>query len=290
MIIVRLQGGLGNQMFQFAAAYALSRRLGTECRADLSAFRKNIRTYQLDCFIGAPVIARPGDLPLRSRLAAAGVPYLISTKIGAIFGDMTGFHEQYAFVFDARFSDIPDNSYVEGYFQSEKYFCGVAADVRRLFRFRSDPDPTNEKLLDEICRSLAVSVHVRRGDYVSDPHTNQFHGTCSVDYYNRAFEVMGAKVREARFFVFSDDPQWARANIKPPSETVFVGHNTARSDYEDMRLMSNCRHHIIANSSFSWWAAWLNPSRDKVVIAPKRWIADPSRPVLDILPDTWTSV
>ena len=169
-------------------------------------------------------------------------------------------------------------------------FCSVADDIRRLFRFRNTPGEAGERLLNEVRRSMAVSVHIRRGDYVSDPHTNRFHGTCSVDYYNAAFDVIASEVKEARFFVFSDDPQWARENIKPPSEAVFVGRNTTQPDYEDMRLMLNCRHHIIANSSFSWWPAWLNSSSDKVVVAPRRWVADPKQAVLDVLPETWVSI
>jgi len=290
MIVVRLDGGLGNQMFQFAAAYALSLRLGVECKADLSAFERNIRRYELDCFAGAPDVANDRELPYRTRLQRRGMPAFLAAKVDTVLGKMAIFQERSAFVFDHRFFDLRDNSYIIGYFQTERYFSSIAAEIHKVFRFRRSSDEVNKALLDQIISTRAVSVHVRRGDYVSDPRTNQFHGTCPVEYYHTAFKWIADRVQDVRFYIFSDDPSWAEENIKPPAHSYYLSHNTGGAAYEDMRLMSNCKHHIIANSSFSWWAAWLNPSPDKIVIAPKRWLADPTVPVDDLLPANWISI
>lgn len=287
MIVVRLNGGLGNQMFQFAAGYALSRRLGVECRADLSSFKRSIRRYALDCFVGAPKIAVGRDLPLSSRLIRCGIPAILATKFGRVFGTTRIFEEQSAFVFDETFSALPDSSYLDGYFHSEKYFANVAADIRTIFTFREPPNAANRKILDDIESVTAVSVHVRRGDYITNPHTKRYHGVCSVEYYEKACRMIAERVQNVKFFIFSDDPDWVRENIRPPAETTYVGHNKDDLAHEDMRLMSNCRHHVIANSSFSWWGAWLNRFAGKTVIAPRRWVADTSVPTRDLFPEDW---
>ena len=290
MIVVCLNGGLGNQMFQFAAAYALSARLGVECKVDVSILERSIRRYELECFTGAPPVGDISDLPLRLRLRARGIPDVVAGTLDRWFGGSTVFQEQSSFVFDRRFLTVTDGSYLVGYFQTEKYFSNVACDIERLFTFHNPPSIANTKILDQISNGRAVSVHVRRADYVSDRQTNQFHGTCSLEYYAAAFGLIADRVNDARFFVFSDDPLWARQNIKPPGETIYVDHNKADAAYEDMRLMSACQHHIVANSSFSWWAAWLNASPEKVVVAPKRWLADPSVPLDDLLPEKWIAI
>jgi len=292
MIVVRLNGGLGNQMFQFAAAFALSRRLGVECRADLSSFQRGIRRYELDCFTGPPGIAGDKDIPLSSRLTRFRVPSVLARNLGAALDRMKIFHQESsaAFIFNPKVCELSDNTYLDGYFQSEKYFSHIEREIRRIYMFRNSSDVTNEKMLDEIRATQAVSVHVRRGDYISNATTNRYHGTCSVEYYSKACRMLAERASDLRFFIFSDDSSWAEENIKPPARTVYVGHNKSAADYEDMRLMSNCRHHVIANSSFSWWAAWLNPSPEKIVIAPKRWVADTNVPTSDVLPDKWIAL
>ncbi len=142
---------------------------------------------------------------------------------------------------------------------------------------------------DIVACPTAVSVHVRRGDYASNPETNRFHGTCSLEYYSDAFAVICDRVDNPTFFVFSDDPAWTRTNIRPPGKTVYVTHNGSAA-VEDMRLMSHCVHHIIANSSFSWWAAWLSSSENKIVVSPEQWLATGSAPVKDLIPKEWIRV
>ena len=132
-----------------------------------------------------------------------------------------------------------------------------------------------------------MSLHVRRGDYASDPNASAVHGLCSLDYYAAAVAHIGRFVPRPRYFVFSDDPTWASEHLKLPGDTVIVEHNDGATSYEDLRLMSRCRHHVIANSSFSWWGAWLNPRADKIVVAPSRWLAETTRACPDICPTSW---
>jgi hypothetical protein len=133
----------------------------------------------------------------------------------------------------------------------------------------------------------AVSIHVRRGDYVSDAGTNRFHGTCSVDYYHDAVDRISGFAPASHFFVFSDGIDWAKENLRLRQPVTYVDFNDGEKNYEDLRLMSLCKHHIIANSSFSWWGAWLNPNPDKIVIAPKKWFNDPSINTDDLIPNSW---
>ena len=133
-------------------------------------------------------------------------------------------------------------------------------------------------------------MHIRRGDYVSNPTTNKLHGTCSLEYYHNAVDIIAAKVSNPHFFIFSDDHEWARNNFKIDYPLTFVAHNNAGKNYEDMRLMSLCKHHIIANSSFSWWGAWLGSNPKKIVCAPRGWFKDKSLNTNDIIPSDWSRI
>jgi hypothetical protein len=136
----------------------------------------------------------------------------------------------------------------------------------------------------------AVSLHVRRGDYASNPVTNQYHGTCSLRYYLDAVSTLVSLGVQPRLFVFSDDIPWAQASLRFDFPVTFVGHNPASADHEALRLMSMCRHHIIANSSFSWWGAWLGSHPDKVVIAPRKWFNGATHDTRDLIPASWRQV
>jgi hypothetical protein len=137
-----------------------------------------------------------------------------------------------------------------------------------------------------------VSVHIRRGDYVTNSHTNAVHGTCSLEYYENAINYISEKVKAPHFFVFSDDYKWALENFKNRSYPVTCISNNADKNYEDLTLMYNCKHHIIANSSFSWWGAWLNPNEDKIVIGPKQWFKSKkqSTDTKDVMPKEWVKM
>lgn len=178
----------------------------------------------------------------------------------------------------------------DGYWQSERYFVDAADIIRAEFKPRLALEPENAATAAAIDGVTAVSVHVRRGDYVTDKVTNAYHGVCSLDYYRAAIARIAERVASPHLFVFSDDHAWVQENLRSNYPTTYVTANSPDRGYRDMQLMSRCRHHIIANSSFSWWGAWLNPRPDKVVVAPARWFIDKSNDTRDLLPGEWLRV
>jgi hypothetical protein len=159
------------------------------------------------------------------------------------------------------------------FFQNESYFAEHAMIIRDDLTLKNQMGEAALAIQVAIRNtSCPVSVHIRRGDYANNPKTRAFHGTCSSNYYWQAMTVILGEYSDASFFVFSDDMQWVKDNLTLPEQTLFVSDSTIK-DYEELTLMSQCSHNIIANSTFSWWGAWLNPNPEKIVIAPKRWFA-----------------
>ncbi len=283
MIISRLNGGLGNQMFQYAAGRALALRHGVDLVLDARIYNRQTQFgFGLDVFNVANVQS-PGS-PMPPDRKTNPFAYLIwrGFKLKPVI-----FRER-GLAFNEGFASLGSDVYLSGYWQSERYFNEHEARIREEFRIIRPPDALNRKMLEKIAQVPAVSIHVRRGDYVNDARTNTTHGTCSLDYYRQGLlRIADHKEIDPVVFAFSDDPDWVRQNLDIPFELVLVDHNDSTRGHEDMRLMAACRHHVIANSSFSWWGAWLNPSREKMVIAPKRWFADPDLDNPDICPQEW---
>ncbi|MBU1312778.1 MAG: alpha-1,2-fucosyltransferase [Alphaproteobacteria bacterium] len=289
MITVKLLGGLGNQMFQFATGRAVARRLGSELLLDISSFeRYDLRRFELeDWAINARVataseLARAGVVPSSPRML---------TRISRLLGlalPATTFRES-SFAYDPGILQVTDPVYLDGYFQSERYFSDVAGYLREEFVLRQPTDAKN-KAMEALIRDagpLAVSLHIRRGDYVANAQTAQYHGVCSLDYYSAAVAHIAEQVGGGHYFVFSDDLAWVRENLKITQPMTLVDVNGPDKGAWDMALMTACRHHIIANSSFSWWGAWLNPRPDKIIVAPKRWFAGASHDTTDLVPASW---
>jgi hypothetical protein len=273
-------GGLGNQMFQYSAARRLAYRRGVDIGLDCHRLEEvsptgTRRDYMLDVFQLPEGVTRSPAKP--------GVTRALLRRLNPFAGSVV--YQERGYAFDPRVLDLRDGVCLDGYWQSELYFHDVADLIRRDFAFRSPPRGQNEKLLAEIDACPAISVHVRRGDYVNDPRTARFHGVPGPAYYREAMRIICDKVPGACFFVFSDEPEWCRENPPGPGDCRIVEGNPADTGWEDLRLMSRCRHHIIANSSFSWWGAWLNPRADKQVVAPRRWFADTEAP--DVVPAAW---
>lgn len=294
MIIVKLFGGLGNQMFQYAFGRALSLRFRVPLKLDLSWFENvnevvakrnfELHAYALQCeFAGRREVAQydrqPGRICWRNRL-------------GKILGLSSGqrYMEKDSLV-DPNIEklDYRRNVYLEGYWQNPKYFEGERKLLMQDLEVKTPMDQANENTARSIMNSNSVSVHIRRGDYVAIPHVARFHGVCPPDYYERAFQAVGSKVRDPNFFIFSDDSDWARANLKIPPHATWVSHNPTSQGWEDLRLMKLCQHHIIANSTFSWWGAWLCENPGKIVIAPQEWFRDPeaNAQTRDLIPPNW---
>ena len=200
-----------------------------------------------------------------------------------------GFIVEPHFHYWPEIKNVPRDCYLVGYWQSEKYFRSAALGIRADFTFKSSLANRNAELAEQIGQANAVSLHVRRGDYAKNPKTNATHGLCSLDYYRAAIQYVSNRVEQPCFFIFSDDIAWVKDNLKIDFSCQYVDHNHGTKSYNDMHLMSLCQHHIIANSSFSWWGAWLNPSPEKIVIAPKKWFANKNN-IKGLFPQGWVSL
>lgn len=284
MIIVKIKGGLGNQMFQYAMGISFSLDTGKKVFYDINIYNKKhiLITnwpYALSHFNTNPEIVK---LNILSQIKKIALELLtrIDPDIGAHY-----FRDSSTKI---RENAIPnyDNMYLDGYWQNEKYFIRHADKIRSEFKIITPIDDTNRKWIDLIQSKNSVCVHIRRGDYVTDPRANKHHGTCSPEYYENAIKYVRDRVETLDFFVFSDDIEWVKENISIPSPCHYMEHNGPTKNYEDLRLMSNCKYFIIANSSFSWWGAWLGTYPEKIVIAPQKWVNDPNANI-DIIPDSW---
>lgn len=195
--------------------------------------------------------------------------------------------EKKKFHFDPAVLELKGDFCLEGSWQSEKYFQDIESLLRQDFHFKQPQTGKNKELAEQMANYEAISLHIRRGDHVSNPYFKKVFGTCPLNYYLKAAKYLVKRLKNPHFFVFSDEPSWAKTNLNLPYPTTFIDHNNqSQKNYEDMRLMSHCRHYIIANSTFSWWAAWLNPNPNKIVIAPKKWVLN-EFDAKDIVPDGW---
>lgn len=287
MIISNILGGLGNQMFQYAAGRALALRNMTELRLDISGFEDYDlhQGFELQNLFSCPAaIASPGDVRqiLGWQSSSIARRVLMRPRFSTLRRRSLVVEPHFDF-WTGLFAAPPD-CYIYGYWQSEKYFADHSGRIRDDFAFRIPLDERNREIAERMESSNSVSLHVRRGDYANNPKTLAVHGLCSLDYYHAAVKFVSERADSPKFFIFSDDIPWAMENLKLSGE--FIGHNHGEESYKDMQLMSLCRHHIIANSSFSWWGAWLNPEPQKIVIAPAKWFAD-GRAVDDLIPENW---
>lgn len=289
MIIVRLSGGLGNQMFQYAAGLALARAHGAQLRFDLEWFETRQLHQGLE-------LARVFGLELprataseRRRIMGWVAPRILCWALSRrslrmLRPDCLGVEPH--FHYWPGFRELPADVFLDGYWQSEKYFASIADEIRQAFRFAEPLDARNAELFDEMAQRESVALHVRRGDFARDPRVRQVHGVDLGDYFRRAIEEIGARVASPHYYVFSDEPEWVREHLANPASWTCIDHNRGRESYRDMQLMGLCRHNIIANSSFSWWGAWLNSSMNKIVVAPKRWFANGTS-TQDLIPQSW---
>ncbi|PFG62071.1 glycosyl transferase family 11 [Thioclava sp. ES.031] len=293
MILANLIGGLGNQMFQYACATALARETGQELRFCVDGFSAYAadRALALESVFGIA-------LPRATQADLAGVigGWRSGTTMRRLLARPAAAPLRGCkFVAEKGFSHRPDlrarlgdGGYLHGYWQSERYFNAHAAAIRDAFRFSVPLEPENQALAARIAAGPAIGLHVRRGDYLNNAKVLALHGLCNPGYYREAIARLQAQHPEAKLFAFSDDPDWVEQQILnnlPDSECV--RHNGGQQSYRDMQMMALCDHQIIANSSFSWWAAWLNPKPHKRIIAPRQWFADPSLDASNIVPQEW---
>lgn len=261
-VAVRLEGGLGNQLFQYAAGRALSLRLGCTLVLDTSLLEQHT--------------AQRTDRPY-----ALGA-FRIAGSAGSACPDGWSEYQQPGYCYDPGFATLGRGTRLHGYFQSETFFASCRAVLRQDLQLARPPSALFMELSQGIRGTrLPVSVHLRRGDMAADPRTRSFHGICGPEHYAKAMRILeGLTGSTPSYVVFSDDMAEARALFGKLPSVIFAA-TPAESPWEDLLLMAQCRHHILANSSFSWWGSWLNPSDDKIILAPRRWVSPEALRVLN---------
>jgi hypothetical protein len=271
-VYVRIKGGLGNQMFQYAAGLALARHHGCPLKLDLSYCATDpLRDYALDGFGLVADVATPEEV------SSFAVDERWRRSLGKAIGrrDLLlrpGLYVEPHFHVDETFFDHAPPVFLDGYWQSARYFETVAEDVRAAFPGPAAPSPRYEEMRARILElDEPVSIHVRLGDYVTGKASAKMAGSCTPDYYRSAVDLMRRLVPEATFVLFSDEPEEAAKQLAFADPIVAAGDPDRPA--EDMALMSACRHHVIANSSFSWWGAWRGRNPDRTVVAPRLWFA-----------------
>lgn len=287
MIVVNLKGGLGNQMFQYALGRKLSLANEDTLMLDTGGLVRAqqsgdvSRPFALDAFRISGSIASP-------ELAAhARYPYGILSKLMHIF--KTKLLRQMNIGWEPGLLTMRGDMYLDGYFQSPKYFEDIRATLLKDFTLNAVPSTTSEVFQTAIHDKESVSVHVRRGDYVSNAKIQKAYGACSSAYYGKAVQEITSHVPSPFWLVFSDDIQWVKEHLSFPGEVTYVSGDDI-SDAEELLLMAACNHNIIANSSFSWWGAWLNQHPDKIVIAPDPWFDSNKDNHKDLIPDSWIQI
>lgn len=292
MIIVRLRGGLGNQLFQFAAGYALARHHGVELKSDLYTYRKHpLRKYELHHFnVSLPEASRE---EVHQFTGSNFLDRYLNKKSNYFYSPKVFAQPHYHFYDD--FFALPAPLYLSGYWQSEKYFLNVEESIRKMYRPAAPLDSRNEELINTVRSCESVAVHIRRSDYKN----GSFFQPMGLDYYRKALDEIKNKVGNPRYFIFSDDIAWTRQQFSELSDATFVDYNKGDDSFKDLLVMSSCKNQIIANSTFSWWAAWLNDNKQKTVIAPQTWFHNPwvtkKEPVYparfyntkDLIPPSW---
>ena len=290
MIIIKLQGGLGNQMFQFAIATILANKNNDFVLLDDSFFKRKEkmpgftpRRFELSIFNNTYTKASSSDLLSFQKLSFLDK---LKKKMGLNYPVI--FNES-SYAFEASLLCLKSSIYIKGYFQSYKYYQGFENVIKNVFSFPIDTlDKKNKKILSKIKQNYSISIHIRRGDYINDKITEQYHGVCSTEYYIEALKILTAENKNCLLLFFSDDIDWVQEHLGfLPYSKIFVKHNLQKNSWKDMLLMSSCNHNIIANSSFSWWAAWLNNNPEKKVIAPKEWFRTKDLDTTTLLPEEW---
>jgi hypothetical protein len=283
-------GGLGNQMFQYAAAKSLAINRKTPLKIDLSFLLENhlaqeftYRKYELNKFaLNIEPIGKNELDKFLGKTKSSGLSHKLKNLINPYI-----IYEESNLDFDPSVLNLSSNTYLDGYFQSEKYFFNISDQIKIDFAFVGTLNGNNIKAIQKIKTSNSIAVHVRRSDYITNLSSSHFHGVCPLEYYENAINYLKQKLEFPLFFFFSDDMEWTRENFKNLDNKVFVDINNSEAGYDDLRLISHCKHQIIANSSFSWWGAWLNDNPRKIVIAPKKWFAAYQVKLSDRFPADW---
>ena len=288
MIITRISGGLGNQMFQYAIAKSMAKKNDDIFKLDISFYPKQIlRKYELNYFnIEENIATEKESNNLRGK---EDFLYKVKNKLGLKINRPSSYtFENNITTFDKEVWYKSKNIYLDGFWQNESYFEMIRDDILKDFTLKIDISNEAKKYLKSIKKENSISLHVRRGDYVQNTHTNSVHGTCGLEYYKSAIEYISKKTTIPIFYIFSDDISWCKENFDFIDNIVFV--DDTKTAFDDLELIKNCKHNIIANSTFSWWGAWMNKYDEKIVIAPKVWFIDEKWKNLSIALNDWIKI
>ena len=303
MIITRLHGGLGNQMFQYAAGLALAELRRTVLKLDVGWFRERAEyeahnRYALPCFNVTEQFATADEvdrvrgiqLTRTERWSVALARVLRLPRYVARMSTQPSHAVERNIASAATFRELPDNTYLDGMWQSEELFSSAADLLRLHFSFRYPAQPAVAALAEQIRRGPSAAVHFRRGDYVTNPAFNREIGVLGLEYYHRAVERLYAEHPNLTLYIFSDDIDAIERDYRPRGPHVFARATRAWHAYDKIRLMSLCDHAIISNSTFAWWGAWLNPNPHKLVFAPDPWLAGDPKQSSRVVPENWKRV
>ncbi len=320
-ITVFLRGGLGNQMFQYALGFHLAKKNNAELMLDTTFLNDRFprreftyRTFDLDIFAFLFERERVNKGVLRSSESEGGYAWeckprfttlskisekfpipgvwlgLDLTFLAAknIFGIQKIIKEKKDYIFEPEVLSAKGNIVLWGYWQTEKYFADIAPDISKEFSFKEKLSGEAAEIAKKIKNTNSVSIHIRRGDYAKFKNVKKIVGDTDISYYGRAISYIAELVSKPHFFVFSDDIAWCRENVRIPFPATYLDEKTAgpKNAYH-LELMSLCKHNIIANSTFSWWGAWLNQNQGKIVVAPKKWYGGGDSDAIDIIPREW---
>lgn len=291
MILVELIGGLGNQMFQYAMGRHLSILNRKPLKLDVSGFERyggiTQRKYALGCYQIQENFATENDFKYFNSFG--------TNKLKKWSQKLLPVHrrkliKEKIFTFDEKMLEKRTSLYLKGYWQSEKYFKDIRQTLLEDFTLKNDLSLSGKEFSKKIQNTLSIALHFRRGDYAHHPEIQRIHGTCSLEYYEKAIAHFKKKFEKPVFYVFSDDLNWVKENLMTDAELCFVDLKGKESDCGEMNLMSLCQHQVIANSSFSWWGAWLNRYPEKICIMPEKWFLDDKINPRDIRPEGWLTL
>ncbi len=283
MVIVKIYGGLGNELFQYAL-YRKLQSLGKEVSCDILALEhvRGMGLPVIDVFPGVDI--KSADEGCRRKLGdvSRSLPARVKRRLWL---KRSHVREERPRHFQPEVFGM-DQVYLEGYWQSERYFRDIREELLKEFAFPEPADRRNRELAEKMGQEVSVSVHVRRGDYLMGKNKEIYGGVCTDAYYDRAVAYFQEKFRNPHFYFFSNDPKWVAERFRDIRMTA-VDWNQGAQSHWDMYLMSRCRHNVIANSSFSWWGAWLNGHREKEVVAPKFWFNPKAATAVDTVCEGW---
>ena len=296
MIVVRLMGGLGNQMFQYATAYALAKRNNTEVKIDVTLLEQNKkhahekvthRELDLETFNLKLVFASQKEIDHFNGKVHNNLFGKIINKLGS-FSRAKDLILETGRGFNEHVLNLKDNKCLVGAWQSESYFSDLKEEIKKIFKFKMAIPESSKEIFDQINNVNSVCVNVRRGDYITSPIYSKNIGALQPTYYNSGINWMEEKLSSPHFFVFSDDVEWCKSNIVSKSPLHFIGHEHAGVKFNTyIQLMSKCKHFVISNSTFAWWAAYLGEKENTNVVAPVKWSRSDEFFPKDIIPGRW---